>query len=131
MKFEVLTLIDITETRARRGEDPKEVKQQQNYMTFIQTLGLRTNFKEITSPTVENKDVAGLGFGSKYKGKQNVWRLRFDPEREESITLEQLVDDFDIVPIIAGLEETVKLETNAFRSSETANKNIIFNIDDK
>ena len=131
MKFEVFTLVDITETKARRGEDPKEVKQQQNYMTFIQTLGLRINFRDITSPKVIKDDVKNYEFGSKFTGKQNVWRIAFDPEREDSILLEHLINDFDIVPIISNLDETVDLKTNAFRSSKSEETNIIFRINDK
>lgn len=131
MIFEVLTLIDITETRARRGEDLKKVKQQQNYMTFIQTLGLRTNFKDITVPSVENRDISKLDFGSNYKGKQNVWRIVFEPEREGSISIDQLISDFDIIPVIQNLDETVDLEMAAFRSSKNTNRNIIFSIIDK
>ena len=43
MKFRIKTLIDITETRARKGDDPQLTKQQANFMTLYNTIGLRTN----------------------------------------------------------------------------------------
>ena len=42
-RFELTTLVDITKTNARRGEDKLAYGQQQNYMSVVQTLGLRTN----------------------------------------------------------------------------------------
>ena len=49
-RFNLYTLVDITKTNARRGEDKLAYGQQQNYMSMMQTLGLRTNV-EISNPT--------------------------------------------------------------------------------
>ena len=43
MRFIIHTLVDITETGSRRGEDPKQYRQQQNFLTVMQTIGLRVN----------------------------------------------------------------------------------------
>jgi len=48
MKFTLTTVVDITETRARRGEDKKQVNQQANYNTMFQTIGLRVNVDPIS-----------------------------------------------------------------------------------
>jgi hypothetical protein len=42
-----------------------------------------------------------------------------------------LVDDFDLVPVIAGLTESVTINNNAFRTKDDASKNIIFKLADK
>ena len=46
------TLVDITETGARRGEDPLAYRQQQNFLTVLQTIGLRTNIEYSSGPKV-------------------------------------------------------------------------------
>ena len=38
MRFTIHTLVDITETHARRGEDPKQHRQQQNFLTVYKQL---------------------------------------------------------------------------------------------
>ena len=43
MNFNLFTKVDITKTNARRGDDPFKMKQQQNYLTVLQTIGLRVN----------------------------------------------------------------------------------------
>lgn len=131
MRFIIKTLVDVTETNARKGEDPLAVKQQANFNTLYNTIGLRTNPTEF-SVTLENKSVAGLGFGSKFKGKQNVWQVEFFVEAEDSTDVELMKQDFDLVPVITELNETAKLEKGLFITlSNHGNTNIIFERIDK
>ena len=67
-----------------------------------------------------------LGFGSKYKNRQNYWTVTFDNEYTNSITLEELKKDFNLVPIILGLNETAKIETPVFNSIDEEECNIAF-----
>lgn len=127
-RYKLQTLIDVTETNARRGDDPTEYKQQQNWMTLIQTLGLRCN-PIVTHTECENTAVSKLGFGTAYKGKQQVWTVYFDFEHEDDDDLKFLNSDFDLVPIAANLHETVKLEREIFQTSSDEYRNIIFSVD--
>jgi hypothetical protein len=131
MKFELYTLVDITETRARRGEDPKLMRQQQNFLTVLQTIGLRVNPTYIKAPNVEKIVPSEVGLDNSYKNKQKVWNFIFDIEYEDALNVEMLTNDFNLVPVITNLDETVKFKNDVF-ISQNGKKNIVFyNIDDK
>lgn len=127
-RYKLHTLIDITETHARRGDDPKAYKQQQNWMTLIQTLGLRCN-PIVTHQESESTGVAKYNFGTKHKGKQQVWTVYFDFEHADDNDLEFLNQDFDLVPIATDLDETVKLENAIFQTKSSELCNIVFSKD--
>jgi hypothetical protein len=126
MKFKVITLTDISKTDARRGEDSVAWRQQQNYNTFIGTLGLRVNPIVDDKPVMKKRAIGNLGFGSDFKGQQNVWELNFSIEYEGGLTLDMLEQDFDLIPFIGSLEETVKIDPPVFRTNDSKTKNIIF-----
>ena len=130
MRFRIQTLVDITETRARRqGEDKFAYKQEANFQTVLQTIGMRVNIEYDNSPRFEEITVTKILFDDKYKGKQMLWTFEFDVEYEDALTLEMLKGDFDLIPIITGLNETVELQKALFR---TAGKdtNIVFSVVD-
>lgn len=127
-RYKLHTLIDVTETHARRGDDPLEYKQQQNWMTLVQTLGLRCN-PIVTHRECENTAISKYGFGSKYKGKHQVWTVYFDFEQEDDDDLELLTQDFDLVPVASDLTETVKLDNAIFQTRSTEYRNIVFSED--
>ena len=131
MRFTLYTLVDITETGARRGEDPKLFKQQQNFLTVLQTIGLRVNPTYISAPECKRDLPSKYGFGKDYKNKQNIWEYTFDIEYEDAIDIETLHRDFDLIPIITGLDESVEFKNDVFSSQNSANKNINFIKDDK
>lgn len=130
--FELTTLVDITKTNARRGEDKIAYGQQQNYMSVVQTLGLRTNV-EVSDPVFKRQKATG--FGSDYANKNlNVWRCIVTVEQDQSTSLEAMVQDFDLVPIVQHLKETIQVEDALFRTSDAKKCNILFKIlpeDDK
>jgi len=132
MKFTLKTVVDITETKARRGENPKKVNQQANYNTMFQTLGLRINPEPIELRT-EITDVNGIGFGNSIKGKQRVWVFEFINPYAEALNLDMLKDDFDLVPVIKGLDETANINNNIFSTKHENDCNIVFllELDDK
>lgn len=124
-QYKLQTLVDITETHARRGEDPKAYKQQQNWMTLVQTLGLRCN-PIVVHQEQEQETASQLGLGTSYKGKQTVWTVVFDFEHASDEDLELLDQDFDLVPIAADLDESVELQQPIFQTKDTKLRNIVF-----
>ena len=124
MRFVIKTLVDITETRARKGEDNILYGQQQNYMTLINTLGLRTNINLIGSPSAEF--VQAKEFGKDYKGEQKVWTQIIEVDYENATNTDFMIHDFDLVPVITGLSETAELDISVFRTSDAKKKNITF-----
>ena len=131
MRFRLYTLVDITETRARRGDDPKAARQQQNFLTVLQTIGLRVNPTYNKSPQITEDTPAKLGLGKNYKNKQRVWQFDFEIEYEAALDLDILNSDFDLIPIIDGLDETAKFDNSVFLTQNPLKSNIIFEIDDK
>ena len=131
MRFIIHTLVDITETGSRRGEDPKEYRQQQNFLTVMQTIGLRVNPTYLHAPTVIKEVPSKLGLGTLYKTKQSVWKYVFDMEYQDALTIETLVNDFDLIPIITNLNETANFENAIFLTKDAVKCNIFFSIDDK
>ena len=131
MKFRLLTLVDITETRARKGENEFSYKQQQNLLTVIQTIGMRANPITNSSPEIKTLDMSKLHFGKAHRGKKTVWVFEFEFESVESHCLELLKQDFDFVPFIADLTENIKLKNNVFLTHNDDFKNIYFEELDK
>ena len=126
MKFIIKTLIDITQTNARQG-DGDAYKQQQNFMSALQTIGIRANPSNIK---VTQQEQAVTEFGSMYKGKHTVWNMHFEIEYGAT-SVDLLKVDFDLVPIINDLSETVKLDTAIFFTKDSKTTNIIFEEIDK
>lgn len=130
MKFRLETLIDITETQAKRSEgDRLAYQQESNFQTVLQTIGLRVNFSYEKSPQIKELTIGKMGFGDKYKGKQKVWAFDFEVEYEDALTLDMLNNDFDLIPIITGLNETTATDKALFRTTPQE-RNIVFSIVD-
>ena len=127
----VYTLIDISETKmySSNSRDTKLIEQQANFMTFFQTLCLRNNYTYDKAPTLQKlteKKLRELGFGTDYKGNHNVWCLEVmvDEGREFS-DAEILEQDFDLVPVVPNLNETIKINNNVFRTNDKKAKNLV------
>lgn len=123
MKFELYTIVDITRTDARRGEDPTLYKKQQNYLTVLNTIGLRAN------PTIKKYPVLTSwhpNFGSCYNNVDKVWKLEFDIEYEDATNIELMQQDFELIPFISGLDETVVFKDCVFSTQNSTDKNIVF-----
>lgn len=127
MRFRLTTLIDITKTGARKGEDPEKYKQQQNFLTVLQTISMRANPVIDSDPAViELESLSGQKFGNKYKGPNRVWSLDFEFESDGQHSLEMLMQDFDLVPFIADLSETAKFDVPVFITNDPKTKNVVF-----
>ena len=126
MRTQILTLIDVTNTNARRNDDDqKEYAQQSNLNTLIQTASLRANLTP-TKIELKHGGISTLGFGVNFKGKQKYWIITVEDERETPITEEMFKDDFDLVPITLGLDETAEMEKPVILTKDSRRKNIAF-----
>ena len=83
------------------------------------------------APSVAKSDVKGLGFGKDYEGKHNVWTFTFETERELALSEELLATDFDLVPVVTSLTETILNNNDAFRTRDSTAQNIVFKLADK
>ena len=129
MRTQIYTLIDITNTNAKRDGDEIEYAQQSNFNTILQTASLRANLMPI-DVQAKHGMISQLGFGDNVKGKQRYWIATFDDERDTLISNEMFQDDFDMVPIITGLNESVKQEDGVLYAKDPEKRNIVFKIND-
>jgi hypothetical protein len=137
--FTIYTLIDITETGRHAFSTGTELekKQQQNFMTLMQTIGLRANPMYERKPSViEDYDVKTLPFGKKFKSKHRVWQWDFyiesDGELRDSEGNEVgfLLKDLHLIPVITDLSETAKINTAVFNTIDPDFCNTIILLND-
>ena len=127
MQFKIYTTVDITETNAKRQEDRKKYQQQTNFNTVLQTIGLRVNLNPIYTE-VHLGSVSKLGFGKNIIGKQRYWEFCFEVEYEDALNVDMMEQDFDIIPVITELDETVHNHNKIFRTTCPNDRNIVFEI---
>ena len=130
-KFRITTLVDITETGARRGEDPLAYRQQQNFLTVLQTIGLRTNIEYTSGPRCITAIPQEKELGSDYKGEQTIWEFDFDSPAPDALTVDMLNSDFNLIPIITDLAETAKFKNPIFITQKPKITNTKFVLLDK
>lgn len=128
--FKIYTLVDITNTNVTSGSG-LERNQQRNWETLLQVLSLRTQIHNIDGPEL----LAGVHpskyeLGYNHRGIHNVWTMGFVLEFDNIFGPPEdpfgiLVTDFEKVPIITGLTETIKIDPPVFMP-DTWNKNIVF-----
>ena len=127
MRYKILSLLDITKTMARRNrsEDDKSIDQYANYMTFENSLQLRSNVSIIAGPTVEKIDISNLKFGDNYKGEHNVWTVLIEPDFPDAVKQEYFEEDLDLIPMLTGLDETINIKTGVYRTTDSDYTNLI------
>lgn len=130
--IEIQTLVDITDTKVNRPRPGLQTEHDQfrNFTTLKQCVEIRSNIIFDTPPSVETKDIKDLGFGSKFKGKHQVWTFRFTPERsgayiEGNNEIGALLDDIHNVPVVQKLKESINMEKAVFDLKDAATKNTI------
>jgi hypothetical protein len=127
--IEIQTLIDITNTNVTRLNQGSqlELNQYRNFTTLRQCAEIRSVISYDTIPLVEIIDIKGLGFGSRYRGKQAVWRFQFSPDRPAVYgdDLEFLIADLDQIPVITNLTETINIDKAIFDLKDSSYKNTI------
>jgi hypothetical protein len=127
MLFKITTVVDISQTNARRGENKKKENQQANFNTMFQTIGLRVNVEPLKcTQSIMDVDKLEYKFGSAIKGKQRVWEFEFENTYEGALATDMMVEDFDLIPVITGLDETASNTNNIFSTKHVTDKNIMF-----
>lgn len=124
MKFKLTTLVDITETNIRKGPEKIAIGQQSNYDTLIQVIGLRSN-PEAISVRQNSSTITDIGFGDSFKGKHNYWEFTFQVP-DASTTVDNLKNDFHLVPFVKSLTETAKINISVFNTKDPSAINIVF-----
>lgn len=123
--YVILCLFDITDTGVLQYRADQQNlfsrNQHRNWQVLQQLMSLRA--QPITIFPVQNKivDLDDYEFGNIYTGQHRVWATGFAIEPTELYLYENnpnywLEYDFDSVPIIAGLNETVKFDVPCIRS---------------
>jgi len=114
--YEIVTLVDITRTNATRSEkDLLKIKQQANFNSLIQSIGLRSNLDWTSDPKLHT------GTLPTDDGKANHWIWKFNVERESVFDKDGdpvglLKDDLNGVPVVSGLTETIDLDPSVFKT---------------
>jgi hypothetical protein len=130
MEYKLYTLVDITHTGQTRHEVGKESlrNKEQNFNTVLQTLGIRANIHYSVIPTVT--EVKGRLIGFDTDDIIRVWSFDFTTERDflfekDNDPVGHLIDDFHLVPYIAGLDEAMEQQYAVFNTADPG-KNITF-----
>lgn len=126
----IRTLIDVTKNKnLRPGQGTiVEVDQYRNFITMLQCIELRSIVSYEHNPNFEVRDIKGMNFGSKYKGKHKVWTFTITTDRDdvyldEDSPIGKLLEDLHSVPIIKNLTETINIDKAVFDCKDTVNKN--------
>ncbi len=128
MRYKILSLLDITKTGARRdrNRDSETIDQFSNYMSFENSLQLRSNMNIVSGPTAEQQDITNLRFGDNYQGEHMVWTVIVEPDFPDAVNMDTLKQDFDLVPMVIGLDESINIKTGVYRTMDTDHTNIMF-----
>jgi hypothetical protein len=120
--FYLITTVDITNHPRTSREDKILYGQKQNFLTVINTIGLRVNPTINFDPFITKNDVFG---------DNKAWQLNFTVEYEDALNLEMLCKDFMLVPFVTELNETANFDQPIF-ITKGEKINILFGIvDDK
>ena len=130
MNYKLYTLVDITHTGQYRTEPGKESARwkEQNFNTILQTLGIRSNIAHFENPIMTEVKGSLVGFDT--DDIIRVWRFDFSTERDDMYETDNnpigfLLEDFEMVPYIEGLDELLVQNYAVFVTSGK-NKNIVF-----
>ena len=130
MDYKLYTTVDITRTGQYRSEPGKEHLRwkEQNFQTVLQTLGIRANITFNTYPVMMeiNGNLAGFNTSKAI----HVWQFDFSTERDNFFEDDNnpvgfLIKDFEGIPYIAGLDESMEQNFNVF-VTDGPSKNIVF-----
>jgi hypothetical protein len=130
MEYTLYTTVNITNTGQYRPEAGKEIDrwQEQNFQTVLQTLGIRANVIYKKSPHCVQAAGKILGFDT--NNIIRVWQFDFYTEQDyfflkDNNSIGNLLEDFDGIPYISGLGESMEQNYDVFVTEGPA-RNIIF-----
>jgi hypothetical protein len=129
-KHKGYTLIDITKTGILTREPLKQRNQQRNWETIQQILSFRAQPMEMSYIGSVEEDLETYCFGANYQGIHRIWTFEFAIERDDVYRMDHdrygsLKHDLSLIPVILGLDETIKPSTPMLYSSGLE-KNIYF-----
>jgi len=132
MEYRLYTLADITNTGQFKTGTGRELEknQEQNFKTILQTIGLRSNVIYSRPPKLLTG--FGIDYGFEMKDEVNIWCFDFSTERDD-IWLENgdqlalLQVDFELVPFITELTESIALQPAVFQPLGEG-RNIVFEV---
>jgi hypothetical protein len=123
MEYKLYTLVDITHTGQNRTEPGKENLRwkEQNFQTVLQTLGIRANVSYSQPPSIV--EVGGHIVGFDTDDIIRVWRFDFYTDQDflyekNSDPIGHLIEDFHLVPYIAGLDEAMTQQYAVFNTQD-------------
>jgi len=117
--YVICTLFDITSTGIlffnSNLNNLFQRNQQRNWQVIQQLIQLRAQPILITEPQCLTLNLKDYHFGSQYTGEQKVWYTIFAVEydllyQRKNDSVAALAEDFDCVPMIPSLGESVKFE---------------------
>lgn len=130
MRYKLYTTVDITNTGQHKNEPGKETARwkEQNFQTVLQTLGIRANVSYYDKPIMFSTTGSLIGFDT--KELISVWQFNFETERDQLFEHEGnpvgfLLDDFEMVPYISGLDESMTQNYDVFVTYGPT-RNIVF-----
>lgn len=116
-RYQIITLVDITRTQPSRNEsDEIKIKQQANFNSLLQAIGLRANVEWTNDPKrVDGRLPRDIG------GKSVYWIWNFYTERDFLFENDQgpvglLINDLNGVPVINNLTNSVDIDPACFIS---------------
>ena len=144
-EYRLHTLVDITETGNLKQAFPFKTKQGEvihdkhtlaiarnqnsNFNTILQLLQLRGNITwELPPQRVELLSLGNHDFGSYYEGGHSTWHFQFFTEQtdifgDQTNPTENLVDDFNLVPIITECSNTAHFPIQTFVTKDLTGTN--------
>ena len=134
-----ISLVDITATGVTRGNS-KERNQQRNWETVQQTVGILTQISILQAPKMQIVDLKffnnnNITIGSKHRfnlefmrPSMPIWSFVIGSEHTEIFGKdnERIMEVFDLIPIISGLDESITLDPCVFHTSNSELVNIQF-----
>jgi hypothetical protein len=124
--FTCYTLIDITCTGVNDPAQALPYQQHQNFNTFLQFIGLRTQPQDIKVEKLTQRELDDFKFGSKYTGANDVWKITWTIEVQGCVGISELKQDADGIPIHTNLTETVELTSSVLETRDARNRNLYF-----
>jgi len=135
-----VSFVDITATGVTRGES-KFRNQQRNWDTVMQIFGLLTQPLVLEEPQeytytkqdhFEGSELYNL-IGTQHqftismlRPDTKFWVFCIGSEREDVLQKKKLEELFDLIPVINGLDETIRLQPSAFQTQNPEFVNIAF-----
>lgn len=130
--YSVYTLIDVTDANVSSPKiNAKKFHQSQNLNTFMQVIGLRTQPIISSITKLPAQTMTDYEFGNNFTGSHTVWLLKFVSETEGAWKKDNnetflLAEDFNLVPIHDGLDETATIDGDIINTDNEDKLNTYF-----